>query len=258
MIAGEAGLTCDGFLGGRLRLRQPRAGYRAAVDPVLLAAFAPAAPGDRVLDLGCGVGTAGLCLSARVAGLDLHGIELQPDYAALARLNAAENGLSMRVHEGDLRRPPPALRALSFDLALMNPPYHPARAATGARDAGRDAALREGEAALPEWVAAALRRLVPGGALAAVHLSGRLPALLAALDGPAGAIEVLPVAPRAGSPAGRVLVRARKGSRAALTLHPPLILHERVGGYSEDAEAVLRKGAALPFPPERDGAFPVT
>lgn len=248
MTGAGPGLTCDGFLGGRLRLWQPRAGYRAAVDPVLLAAFVPAAPGLRALDLGCGVGTAGLCLAARVEGIELHGLELQPDYAALARRNAAENGLAMTVHEGDLRRPPAMLRALSFDLVLMNPPYHPAEAGTGARDPGRDAALREGEAELPDWVAAGLRRLSPGGTLVLVHLPARLASLLGALDGPSGAIEVLPVAPRSGRPAGRVLARARKGARAPLRLHAPFILHKSDGeieDYTEAAQAVLRRGAAL-------------
>ncbi len=247
----DGDLTRDAFLGGRLHLRQPRRGYRAAIDPVLLAAFCPALPGQRALDLGCGCATAALCLAARVPALDLHGLELQAAYAALARRNADENGIAMQVHEGDLRRPPPELRALSFDLVLCNPPFHRRDAASPAADAGRDQALREREAGLDEWVAAGLRRLAPGGVLALVHLTARLPQVLAALQGPAGAIEVLPLSARAGRPAERILVRARKGARAALTLHPPFTLHE--GGahdrdaesYTEFAQNVLRGGCGL-------------
>jgi tRNA1(Val) A37 N6-methylase TrmN6 len=242
----EAELTVDGFLGGRLRLWQPRAGYRAAIDPALLAAFAPAARGDRVLELGCGAGAAILCLAARAPGLDLHGLELQPAYAELARRNAAANGIALAVHEGDLRRPPAALAGAAFDLVLMNPPFHAAGAASAARDAGRDAAQREGEADLGDWLAAGLRRLRSGGTLALIHLPARLGALLTALEGPAGDVTILPVSPRAGRPARRVLARARKGARGPLTLLAALTLHEGFahGGdgdsYTGRARAVLR------------------
>lgn len=238
-------LTADSLLDGRVRLAQPRVGYRAAIDPVLLAAFVPAAAGERVLDLGCGAGAAVLCLAARVAGLDLHGLEIQPDYAALARRNAADNAVALTVHEGDVRRPPPALRALSFDQVLANPPFH-GPAAAAAPDPGRDRALREGAAGIGDWIDAGLRRLAPGGILALVHRPDRLGPILAALDGRAGGVEILPVAPRAGAAAARLLVRARKGSAAPLRLWPPLTLHEGDGAgarparYSDAAQAVLR------------------
>jgi tRNA1(Val) A37 N6-methylase TrmN6 len=259
MSLADDALTCDAFLDGRLRLWQPRAGYRAATDPLLLAAFVPARPGDRVLELGCGTGVAALCLAARVGGLELHGLELQPDYAALARRNAAQNRLPLVVHEGDLRRPPEALRAPGFDHVLANPPFHPP-AATGAADPGRDAAHREGEAGLHDWIDAGLRRLRPGGRLTLIHRTARLGAILAGLEGRAGGVEIVPLAARAGRPAERVLVRARKRSRAALTLYPPFTLHE--GGahkgdgaaYTAAAQRVLRGMEALaPGSPPGDG-----
>jgi tRNA1(Val) A37 N6-methylase TrmN6 len=244
-------LTRDAFLGGRLTLLQPRHGYRAATDPVLLAAFVPVRPGDRVLDLGCGVGTAGLCLARRVPGLDLHGLELQPDYADLARRNAAENDLPLEVHEGDLRAMPSALRALAFDAVLLNPPYFKADRASAAADPGRDRANREGAAELSDWLDAGLRRLRPGGVLAIIHRTGRLPEILTGLAGRAGAVDVLPIAPRKERPAGRVLVRARKGRTAEMKLWPPLTAHEGSshinGGGSSTIEMnkVLRNMHAL-------------
>ncbi len=244
-VFGAEDLTADGFLDGRLTLLQPRKGYRAAIDPVLLAAFTPALSGASVLDLGCGAGAAALCLAARVPGLDLHGLEIQPAYADLARRNAAANGQAMTVHDGDLRHPPQALRDRVFDLVLSNPPFHPAPAAMGARDAGRDAAHREGEADLGTWIAAGLRRLRPGGTFALVHLASRLGDALKALEGPTGGIEILPVAPRSGSPSSRILVRARKGVRAALVLHPPLVLHRPDGSFAPEADQILRHAKDL-------------
>ena len=125
--------TCDAFLGGRVQILQPRHGYRAATDPVFLAAACPAAAGDRVLELGCGVGVASLCLAARVPGLRLLGVERQGAYAALARANAAAAGVDFSVVEADLTRLPPEVRQQSFDHVLANPPYF----ATGDRQPRR-------------------------------------------------------------------------------------------------------------------------
>jgi tRNA1(Val) A37 N6-methylase TrmN6 len=134
---------------------------------------------------------------------------------------------------------------MSFDHVLANPPFHPA-GAPAADDAGRDAAHREGEAALGDWIDASLRRLASGGRLALIHRPERLGAILAALARRAGSIEILPVAPRAAAPATRVLVRARKGARGPTRLWPPLTLHEEntaaaeAAGYTEAAQGVLR------------------
>ena len=247
----EADLTDDGFLGGRLRILQPRVGYRAATDPVMLAAAAPVGAGESVLELGCGVGVAGLCLLARVPGSAVEGIERQADYAALARRNADRNNLPMRVSDGDLARPPAALRARSFDHVIANPPYFRAGDGTMAGDPGREAAFRE-ETPLAGWIDAGLRRLVPGGWLTLIHLTDRLGDILAGLGSRAGSIAILPVAPRTGRPAGRVIVRARKGAKAPLTLHAPFVLHEGTAhlrdgdDFTAAARAVLRDGAPLP------------
>ncbi len=245
----ETALTRDAFLGGRLSLLQPREGYRAGTDPVLLAAFVPARAGESVLDLGCGAGTAVLCLAARVHELELHGLELQPAYAELARRNALDNGIALQVHVGDLRAMPKDLRGLTFDHVLSNPPFH--SAATPSRDAGRAVAHHEGDAGLGDWIAAGLRRLRPGGTFSLVQRIERLPEALGTLAGRAGAIEVLPLAARTGRPAGRFLLRARKGSRRPFVLHSPLVLHAGpahvVDGddYAPSVRAILRDLVAL-------------
>ncbi len=241
-------LTRDVFLGGALAIRQPRDGYRAATDPVLLAAAVGARPGQSVLELGCGVGVAALALARRVPGLDLWAIERQAPYAELARLNAQENGLQLHVEIGDLAKMPVALRR-TFDHVMANPPYY-LPASPAARDPGRDAALRE-ETPLEDWIDAALRRLRQGGHLTLIHLADRLPRILAALEGRAGAIAVRPISARVGREAGRVLVCARKGARGPFRLLSPLVMHNgdshRHDGndFSTAAQALLRDGASM-------------
>jgi len=243
-------LTSDGFLDGRLRIAQPRFGYRAAMDPVLLAAACAATPGQSVLELGCGAGVASLCLAARVPGLRLAGLELQPAYAALARANAQAHGIVLEVIEGDLAQMPPALRAQSFDHVIANPPYFPFGCGTAAADAGREAAQREATP-LAEWVAQGLRRLRLGGWLTLIQNADRLPEILTAFALGAGDITVLPIAPRQGRAAGRVIVQGRKGGRGPFRLAAPLILHAAPAhdGDREDltpeARAILRLGGAL-------------
>lgn len=242
------GLTDDKFLCGRLRLLQPAQGYRAATDPVLLAAACPATARDSVLDIGCGVGAAALCLGLRVPGVGLAGLELQPDYAALARSNAERNGIPFDVHEGDLAHMPTALRR-DFDHVIANPPYYPPGGSPSPVP-GRARAMHVGTP-LADWVLAAGRRLRPGGWLTLICGADGLPEVLAALAPKLGSAAVLPLSPRQGRAALRVIVQARKGGRAPFRLLAPLVIHQgdRHDGdresYTPEANAVLRDGADL-------------
>jgi tRNA1(Val) A37 N6-methylase TrmN6 len=238
----EIALTEDALLGGRVRLLQPARGYRVAVDAVLLAAAVQPAPGERVLDLGAGVGAVGLCLARRVPGCTIVGVELQPALAELARRNAALNGLADRlqivVH--DLARPLPDLGL--FDQVATNPPYLAAAVADPPPDRSKALATVESSIDLGRWLEVATAALKPAGTLTLVHRSDRLEeiaAQLARLGWGALAIKRLP-------PAARVLVRARRGDRAR-TEAEPLLLHPPQGGYTEAADAVLRHAAALDF-----------
>ncbi|MDK3016968.1 tRNA1(Val) (adenine(37)-N6)-methyltransferase [Pseudodonghicola flavimaris] len=252
-------LSRDGFLGGRLRLWQPRRGYRAGVDPVLLAAAVPARAGQSVLELGCGAGAAILCLAARVPGLEATGVELQPGYAALARRNAADNDLGLEVICADLAALPAELRRRQVDHVIANPPYYRAGAHTRAADSGRAVALGEAETPLALWLEVAARRLAPRGMLHMIQRTERLPEILAACAGRLGSLEVLPLAARAGRAPDLVILRARKGGRAAFRLHAPLLLHQGAchgqdrEDYAPEIAAVLRHGAALVWP-ETNGA----
>lgn len=246
-------LTRDAFLGGRLHLWQPRAGYRAGVDPVLLAASVPARAGHSVLDLGCGAGAAALCLGARVPGLDLVGLEVQPHYAALARRNGAENGQAFDVIDGDITAMPAALRARQFDHVIANPPYFDRAGGSSAPDATRETALGEATP-LAHWIDAAARRTRPGGILSMIHRAERLPELLALAAARFGALQLLPLIPRPGRDCQLVLLRARRGGKTPFRLHAGLLMHDGATHdgdretYTATIRAVLRDGAALDFP----------
>jgi len=238
-------VTEDAILGGLLRLRQPAKGLRTGIDPVFLAAAAPATKG-RVLDLGCGVGTAALCLARRLPAVEVIGLELQLALTGLARENVRLNGLEGRIaiHEGDLLRPPAAIAAGGFDLVLANPPFHAAGSATAPAEPGRAQGHMEGESDLAAWMGQILKLAAPKGSLLMIHKPDRLGDLLALLEGRAGEIVVFPLWPALGRPARRIILLARKGSAAPLTLAQGLVLHEPGGAYSAAADAVLR-GAGL-------------
>lgn len=245
----ESDLTRDAFLGGKLHLYQPRQGYRAGLDAVVLAATVQAEAGQTVLELGCGVGAAILCLGARVPGLTLTGVELLPKNADLARRNGGE---SLEVVTADLAEMPLHVRQRQFDHVLANPPYFDRAASVSSEDVAREAAHGE-YTPLHKWVKIAGKRLAPKGRAYFIHRAERLPDLIRALPSDLGSVEVLPFAPRMGRPAELVILRARKNGRAAFKLLNTFIMHrgavhgEEGDTYVPALRAVLRDGAALKF-----------
>ncbi|KIN62084.1 Methyltransferase small [Sulfitobacter noctilucicola] len=245
----EADVTHDAFLGGLLYLLQPRSGYRAGLDAVLLSACVKAKKGQSVLELGCGAGAAILCLGTRVPGLTLVGVERNAGYAALARRNGGE---LLEVVQADLTELPIELRQRQFDHVLANPPFYDRSASVASDDVAREAA-RGAETALKDWVKVAAKRLAPKGQMHLIHLAQYLPDILAALPSGIGSVEVLPLAARAGRDPDRVILRARKNGRAAFKLHAPLVLHQGERhetdrpDYTPAVNEVLKSGAALRF-----------
>ena len=243
-------VTLDGFLGGRLRLAQPITGYRAGIDPVLLAAACLAQSGQEVLELGCGVGVASLCLGRRVPGLGLNGLEILGEYAQIARENSVRNSIQFDVRQGDVSARPTPFFDRSFHHVIMNPPYFAAEASSISPEAGR-ASGRSEQVALSHWVDMAAKRLRPKGYLTVIQRVERLADLLVALEGCLGSIVVQPLASRAGRPAHLILLRARKSGRAAFQLLSAQNLHsgvEHVQGqpdYAPEVSAILREGASF-------------
>ena len=234
----------DRLLDGRVRLRQLREGYRAAIDPVLLAAAVAAEPGERVADLGCGVGAALLCLAARCPGVAVTGVERDPVLARLARENLGLNGLAGRaaIVEGSVADPIPGA---PFDRVMVNPPFLPPGRGRASAHPIKAAANVEDGLALDGWIAAAARALKPRGWLTLVHRADRIDEICAALRPAFGSVTLFPLWPKAGAPARRILVQARRGGRSPAVLSAGLVLHDADGGFTPAAQAVLRDAAPL-------------
>lgn len=240
-----ADVTDDLFLGGQLRLRQPRLGHRAGHDAVLLAASTPARPGVRLVEFGAGVGAAGLCVARRVAGIDLVLVEINEAAAALARVNAEANGIKADIAVLDVGAGADVFAASglgpdSADGVLMNPPFHDAGRHRVSPDPARQLAHVAAADTLEKWTHAARRVLKSGGTLTLIWRADGLAEVLAALARGFGSIEILAVHPAPEAPAIRVLVSAVKGGRAPMVLHPGLALLDANGEAGTEVEAIMR------------------
>jgi tRNA1Val (adenine37-N6)-methyltransferase len=235
--------TSGHLLDGRVHYAQPKKGFRSGIEPVLLAASLPVRPGESVLEGGAGAGATLLCLAARIPDLQATGIERDAGLVALARRNAAENDWSgLCFIEADMAALPDTG---TFDHGCANPPYHPA-AGTPSPDPARDTAKRGRTGVLQVWAAALATRLRRHGTLTFILPATLLPACaeaFAAAGCPAAAM--LPLWKTAGGPAKLVLVRGVKGGRTPFRVLPGLILHDAGGGFTREAEAILRLGRAL-------------
>ena len=236
-------LTDGTLLGGRVIYRQPSAGYRTGIEPVLLAASVAAQAGMRVIEAGTGAGAGLLCLLARVPGVAATGVERDADLADLARANLAANGMAGVVVTADLLALPPMP---PFDHAMANPPWHDSRS-TPSPIHRRDSAKRAAPELLGDWAAALVRLVRPGGGVTFVLPAAAVAEAIAALAGLAcGSMTVLPLWPRASQEARLVLVQAVKGARGPSRILAGLVLHEG-DGFTEAARAILWDGAPLKF-----------
>lgn len=228
-----------------MRFLQPAKGYRAGMDAALLAAACDAAPGERVIEAGCGAGAVLMQIAARRPGVALTGLERDPAMAALARRNAILNGADATIIEGDIAQGFRALDLPVFDRAVSNPPFFDDPGALRAPSPGKLGAWMADDG-LGAWTRFLLKSVREGGRIVVIHRADRLADLLAGLGETAGSFAIRPVHAFADEPAKRVLVQAIKTGKAPLRLLPPLVLHARDGAkHTAEAEAVLRGEAGL-------------
>ena len=246
-IHSEGQIEENRVLGTRVRLLQNTTGYRAGLDAALLAAACDAKPGQRVLEVGCGVGGALLAAAARRPLARFVGVERDPDALALARRNVALNAMSDRVEAlaGDVAAGFRALGLTPFDSVMANPPFFDDPGALRG-PAPEKAGAWLADAGLEAWCGFMSKAVREGGTLTLIHRADRLADILAAWSPKAGSFRIRPIQPFADQPAKRVLVRAVKTGKAPLVLLPALVLHDRDGGkHRPEVEAILRGEAEL-------------
>ncbi len=232
----------DRFLDGRIAAQQPLDGFRSGIEAVMLAAAVPAREGEELLELGSGAGIASLCVAARVSGCRIFGLEVFPELVTLAEANARANGLEQRVSFAcadifDLAQP----WRRSFHHVFSNPPFHGSDGLASPR-AERARALQD-QGRLANWLVSGLKRVRAGGTFTAIIRADRLQEALDTL--PPTGVAIFPLWPRAGEPAKRIILQARKNARTPFTLLAGLVLHEANGDYTGDADAVLRGTGSL-------------
>lgn len=253
--AGLPAATVDAFLGGRVEAVQPAAGHhRSGLEAVLLAASLDSRIAGTVVDLGAGAGVAGFCAAARCKRAKVVLVERDPELIACAReaLGRPANAAfaeRVRLVTADIAAPQAereragAGRDLA-DHVLLNPPFYDRGTRSPARARASAHVLAAG--GLDPWLRAAASVLKFGGDVTVIFRADGLAELLAAAARRFGGAEIMPVLPRPEQAAHRILVRAVKGSRAALRLLPPLILHgEESSGFLPGVEAMFREGRAL-------------
>jgi tRNA1(Val) A37 N6-methylase TrmN6 len=238
-------LSDDAFLNGRVQIWQPKQGFRAGLDTVMLAAAVPAHAKQHVCDLGAGVGVAALCLAARVPGLHVTTVEIDPNLAALAQANGERNRTAVDAVVADVLKRPRTLPRQHFHHVLTNPPYHDIGRGTRAPEQGKARATSAHAADIVAWLKFARALVRPKGTVTAILPPDQLTRALEALAPDGRGAEIIALWPKQGTPAKRIIIRTQMNSRAPLHLHAGLVLHTTAGKPTAEAEAVLRHGQAL-------------
>ncbi len=240
--------TNDYLLDKRVKIFQPVDGYRASTDAVMLsAAVSRVKKGERVLDVGSGTGAISLCLAERFKnlGIEITGLELQPELAELSNLSARANGFDfLHYLNADLREKlPEGIEPCRYHHVISNPPY--AEKDMPSPNPSKATAHNMNNFSLTEWIKFCIKMTAPQGNFYIINRAEALDEILSAIYGKLGAIQIMPLFSKAGQNAKRVIVTAKKDSKAPLIIHPGITIHDENGNYTPQANAALRSGESF-------------
>ena len=240
--------TKDSFLGGGIRIWQPKKGYRAGIDPILLAASVNVSAGQKVLDLGCGVGTASFAIGYRVKNVELYGIEIQKVFADLADLNSKENGIELQVECSNISNLSSNITSKNFDHVIANPPYFDRKSSVRGINVAKEKSIGDTHP-ISEWLKVAAKRVKPKGFVHFIVRSDRLMEIFTNMPNSLGSLVITPVISRKNENAKLTILHAKKNGRAGFIISSPIVLHPRKSDvrekYIPEVDKVLRNGASL-------------
>ena len=243
-----AEFTKDSFLGGGIKIWQPKKGYRAGIDPILLAASVNVSAGQKVLDLGCGVGTASFAIGYRVKNVELYGIEIQKVFADLADLNSKENGIELQVECSNISNLSSNITSKNFDHVIANPPYFDRKSSVRGINLSKEKSFGD-TLPISEWLKVAAKRAKPKGFVHFIVRSDRLMEIFTNMPNSLGSLVITPVISRKNENAKLTILHAKKNGRAGFIISSPIVLHPLESDsrekYVPEVEKVLRNGASL-------------
>lgn len=238
--------TEDYLLDKQIKILQPKNGYRASSDAVLLAAAAyKISASDKILDIGSGTGAVSLCLAERFKHLSpqITGIEIQQELVRLANLSAKANSFdNLRYINANIFNS--GLEPCSFNHVFSNPPYFTSNMPTSPLQ-GKATAHNFNDADINEWINICIKMLCPQGYFYMINRAEALKEILASIENRLGEISIFPIYSKTEQNAKRIIIRAKKDSKAPLQLKTPLYIHSTNGDYTKQAQDILRKGTGL-------------
>ncbi|MBQ4137654.1 MAG: methyltransferase [Clostridia bacterium] len=229
----------------KLKLYQYKDGLTFGTDAYLLYAYMKKRTKDTACDFGSGTGIISLLSASKGKYAKIHACELQKDYSDLIEKNVIENGLTDKIiaHNCDICSLTPDYFDDNIGVVFTNPPYMKVDSGKSNEFDIKNIARHETCGSIYDFCSAASRTLKHGGYFYCVYRPDRLCDLIDALR-----INNLEpkrmtfVHARVELSPCLVLVEAKKGAGASVSITKPLIMYNADQSYTEDLNFIYENG----------------